>query len=551
MRINPPVAAVCGLLGVVGLVSAGCGTSASEGGGSSSTGTAGGLERSITTAHPTDGTLPSVVWNNNRGEPSTLDWISAQPIEAELPVVCESLRSIAPDGSIGPGLAESIDHPDPVTWVYKLRSGVKFHDGTQMTADDAVFSLRRAAFSDTSTVNELAGTVKQISKTGPFEVTVKLKKPDALFNDATATRLGIVESAAYVERMGKRYGTAQGPPLCTGPYELTDWKTGRGITLDAAKDYWNPDVKRRIQRIDVRFITDTPLLTSALVSGEVDGAFTLSPASFPQLRNTSGGTLTVGPSPEVMSIAPVGDDGPLGDRRIREALAYAIDRAAVAKTVYQGAAEPVRSIFSPAMWGYARDTFQQAYDQLPELSVDLDKAKQLVESAGSPGEQIVITVPAGLQEFVQTGTAIQSAAKQIGLNVKINAVPNTVFGAMFGDPSLRKSTDAILTTSAPPLSDPLVQAYRVLVPGGPRNYGPYDNPGVTRQFAEARATDDHEQRAKLLIDAQAKFMPDFPWIPIVAISGSVYQGPKVTGAPASQLGQFGGPWAATAGPRGE
>lgn len=548
MRTRRSLAAAGACLCVGAILVAGCGASTKSG---DTGGSGAGLVHSATTAKPAAGTLTSVVWGDNRGEPPTLDWIDTSPLQGDMPLasVCESLLSIHPDGTTGAGLADKVEHPNPTTWVYDLRSGVRFHDGTPMTAADAVFSLRRAAFSKESTVAELAGNVKTITNTGPLQVTVTLKQPDALWNEGVAGRLGVVEEASYVKRLGSKYGTPQGLPMCTGPYALTKWTPGVGFTLTAAKDYWNAALRPHVQSVELRFYDNSAAMTTGLASGEVDGAFELSPDTLPQLMRVSGGTVTAGPDPEVMSIEPVSTSGPLADPRVRAALAYVIDRVGIAKAIYDGAATPVRSIFSPAMWGYAQSVFRAGYDKLPDLNPDLAKAKRLVQEAGSPARSIVITVPASLPEFVQAATTIQSAAQSVGLHLKINAVSNTVFGGLFSDPSLRKGTDAVITTAYIPLNEPLIQAFRMLVPDGPRNFNDYSNPKVTQLLEQARATDDPSKRAALIVQAQAIFMPQFPWIPIVSIDGTVFQGPRVTGAPASTVGYAASPWAAMIGPR--
>jgi len=123
-------------------------------------------------------------------EPSSFDWIyNASFATGQIMAnVCEGLLRLAPDMSLEPALAESFDNPSPKTWVYRLRSGVTFHDGTPLTAEDAAFSLSRNL--DTAAGSFWSGAyanVSTVKATGPLEVTVTLKQPDALFNSYLTT----------------------------------------------------------------------------------------------------------------------------------------------------------------------------------------------------------------------------------------------------------------------------------------------------------------------------------------------------------------------------
>jgi ABC-type transport system substrate-binding protein len=120
---------------------------------------------------------------------------------------------------------------------------------------------------------------------------------------------------------------------------------------------------------------------------------------------------------------------------------------------------------------------------------------------------------------------------------------------MFGDAELRKGNDGVLTTPSIPLLDPLIQGFRMMIPGGPRFYGVYEDAEVADLLTQARAEPDDVKRAELVVKAQAKFMAVVPSIPIVGINGSVYQGPDVTGAPASSIGYNRTPWASKVGSR--
>ena len=156
--------------------------------------------------------------------------------------ICEPLLRFSPEGELEPNLAEAWDQPDPTTFVITLRSGVKFHDGTDMTAEDVAFSLNRHRDPDLgSYLATFHERVEDITATGDLEVTVKLSAPDSVFHWALATNAAAITSQAWVEANAANVGTPDAGMMGTGPYMFTSWTKGQEIVLDRFDDYWNTD----------------------------------------------------------------------------------------------------------------------------------------------------------------------------------------------------------------------------------------------------------------------------------------------------------------------
>ena len=132
-------------------------------------------------------------------------------------------------------------------------------------------------------------SVKSITATGPYQVTVKLTKPDELFIKEMATISGAIAEKAYMEREGKRFGTAAGGIMCSGPYELKTWSPGNDIVLQANPHYWDPAYTPKIKTVTVKFIVNSSTLTSALLSGEIAGAYGVPATSYPELESSTSG----------------------------------------------------------------------------------------------------------------------------------------------------------------------------------------------------------------------------------------------------------------------
>ena len=172
--------------------------------------------------------LDKVTWNLPY-EPSSIDPAKTFNYAENTATanLVENLLRLRPDFTIEPGLAESFTNPSPTTWVYKIREGVTFWDGKPMTADDVVYSLQRNMDPDVgSFFAYYYANVEKIEKTGEYEVTVTLKKPDVLFNEAMATPAGAVLEKAYCEAKGVDFGTPKGGVMGTGPFKFVELAVG-------------------------------------------------------------------------------------------------------------------------------------------------------------------------------------------------------------------------------------------------------------------------------------------------------------------------------------
>lgn len=553
MRRRAAVAAGVLALGIVG---AGCGAEAPRdtGGGASTSASAapavGAAAQSVYTTAPARGEIDSFTWNLPNGEPASLDWARAYDSSPNqvLANMCEGLMRQEPDFSIVPGLAESFEQADDRTLVYKLRSGVKFWDGREMTADDVVFSLSRHMDPDQGSFwsTPFYSNVKSISKTGDLEVTVKLKRADAVFNRMMATPAGVIGQQAFVESRGRKYGTPNGGIMCTGPFQLDSWKPGTSISLSRNDGYWDADGKAKAGALTFRFITDESTMIGGLQSGELDGTFQVPPAGVSQLRSAPG-TLTFGASTEWFAFRPTEKDGAAKDPRVMQALSLVLDRESIARVIFGGAAVPAGTPIQPGAFGYARETFAAAAEQLPAPAVDAEKAKALVAEAGAAAKRpIVIAVMADVRTYGQAAQTLQDAARGIGLDVKVEAISTAQFTNLYFDKSARAPYDLFTVQQyGAGVAEPLISLSE-FTPLSAYNYGELDDPVVNRGVEQGMATYDDEKRAELASEAEKALVAAPGLIPVVNLLTSVYQGPKITGSVAS-LSYLYYPWAADVG----
>ncbi|GAA1979754.1 ABC transporter substrate-binding protein [Catenulispora subtropica] len=492
------------------------------------------------------GDVDSFTWSLF-AEPPSIDYTQAfdYPPNQVLANVCESLLRWNPDLTTSPGLATAWQNPDSKTWVFTIRDGVRFHDGTTLTADDVVASLSRNMDPDAASVwaNQYRN-VDKIEKTGPLQVTVHLKSPDSTFLEYMAASPGTVESAATLTADGKDYGGPAKGVNCTGPFSFGSWQPGQSIVLKRFDGYWDPSLKAHSKQVKFVFIVDPTARVNAFQTGEVDGGWMIPPGSFSQLAsNVSFGKSTMVADEVVANLS-----GPLGDPRVRQALLMATDRKGIIDAGDGGVGEIADSLVSADNWSNAPEAEKKAGTTgLPSYPYDKAKAKALAQQAGVHGQEVVIaTSPLDTQTTIIT-QAIAQACTDIGLTPKIDTIAADKYTALFTDPAARKGVDLFLTFWYTSITDPL-DMYASLETGAFSNYGGYSNKDFDAAFEQAVGSYDPAARAQATGKAQQIALTELPWLPLYDEPVSVYQGPKITGVKPS-IDYLYYPWAAEIGAR--
>ncbi|GGQ22348.1 MULTISPECIES: ABC transporter substrate-binding protein [Streptomyces] len=497
------------------------------------------------------GDVDSFTWSVY-AEPTTVDYAHAYdfPPNQILANVCESLLRWNPDLTTSPNLATSYTNPTPTTWVYQIRPGVRFHDGTTLTADDVVASLRRHLDPKTASVwaNPFRN-VKTVDRTGPLEVTVTLTQPDSTFNKYLAAGPGTVESAATLAKSGADYGNPQTGVNCTGPFSFGSWASGQSLTLKRFDDYWNPALKARSGQVKFVFLPDATTRVNAFRSGEVDGGWMVPPDAYAQLRDTGAGKLYFGRNTTVADEVVSNLGGPLGDARVRQALLMAIDREGILKAGVGGVGEVAHSLVTDNLWSDAPAATREAIQRdVPRYPYDPAKAKALAAEAGVNGQKIVIaTSPLDSQTTIIT-QAVAQAATAIGLKPQIDSVSPEKYTTLFTDPAAREGVDLFLTFWNTSITDPL-DMYGVLRTDAFSNYGGWSDPAFDAAVDRAVASHDPVERTNANAEAQRIALRELPWLPLYTQPVSVFLGSRITGVQPS-IAYLYYPWAAEIGAGG-
>ena len=485
-----------------------------------------------------------VVWSTYR-ETQTLDPIQAfdYPENTVDPLLCDSLLRQAPDQTLGPGIA-TYTAPSSTEYDFTLSSKATFWDGSPVTAEDAVFSLQRAM--DPKAGGYYAAVFNRVSSidvTGTHTFTIKLKQSDQwLLGELSATP-GEVVQKKYVEAKGKAFGTVSGGTMCSGPFMLKSWKTGQGVTMVPNPGYWDTSLPTpQVTSLTVIGTPDDATLTAGLTSGAIDGSYGTGISTLGQMEKSSSLTVHQGAPYATASMVVSATKGPLADVAGRQALSEAIDRQGIIDTIFQGAGSIPHAAAANGTWGYAKSTFQSAYDALPAMTQNLSKAKADAKAAGIVGQTITIGTSSGIPT-VQTETlAVQQAAEAIGLQVKLKNVSPSNYINFFIDPKYFGSVDLFSTLNYGDYADPAALYNSFAMPGGSQNFSGYDNPQVTASMNAARGEADPTTRAQDVIAAQKIITEQLTWIPLVAPNTVLVMNSKVTGPPSTFAFMF-SPWA--------
>jgi peptide/nickel transport system substrate-binding protein len=493
--------------------------------------------------------LAEAVWFTSK-EPSTLDLDNdGAGAQSDLIMsnVCERLMQVQPDLTTKPGLAESYEWATPTTLVFTVRQGVTFHSGQRMTADDVLWSLQRHAADGANESDEYVN-VASMAKTGPNQVTVTMKQPDAVFLQAMAGDGGVVYERAAVEAQGDAFGTPRGKDACTGPLALQTWNSGANIVLARFDKYWNTERRSKTGRITFRWAADDAIVNS-LITGEANGAYLDDPASATRLAGGADTSVSQGPDSRVWDLM-VTERGGLADPRLRKALSLALDRDGINRAGLAGLGVPAREPIGPGAWGYEAETFQAAYDKVegaPAKPTDADiaAAKKLVAEVGQTKPIVVASDGTSVRSVI--ASAVVDAAGKIGLQASVTQIPPAQYSEFYTSAEARQQADLFSDDYFISKNDP-VGFYKNGASDSTVQWV-LEDPEYDTLVQQARGELDDAKRATLSIDLARRWAAAMPWIPVVQSPTTVALSNKVTGVPASGCTRY-YPWAADLGTKG-
>jgi peptide/nickel transport system substrate-binding protein len=306
-------------------------------------------------------------------------------------------------GKIVPQVAAAWHYADPLTLVFDLRTDIAFQDGSKLTAEDVAFSVRR--ITNPEFKSPQLSQFDQIASaeiTGPAQVTLHTKTPYPVLL-AQLVKLSIVPKA-YVEKLGDQKFNQE--PMGSGPYRLRTWQRGVQSVADANDAYWRG--KPPFRSVIFRAVPDTSTRIADLRAGRADITRGLSPDDAVALKSESALKVLAVAAERIAYLFINPQAGPTKDKRIRQAIAMAVDRDTIISALQQGFAKPVNIVLPPVDFGYVEDIKPWPYDPA--------RARALVKEAGAEGA----TIP-----FLTE--AVQQMLGEIGLKVEITMVDQPTY----------------------------------------------------------------------------------------------------------------------------
>jgi len=419
--------------------------------------------------------------------------------------IFEGLTKINEDFSITPLLAEKWTFsPDLKTLTFTLRKGVKFQDGETFSSKDVKYSFERAAAKE-STNKEKAffASIDSIDASDPDAVVLKFKAPSfqALFHLGLSTAVIIDEKSAATEAT---------QPVGTGPYKLAAWNKGSSIKLDKW-DGFRDAGKIAIAHATFRFIGDPSAAVASVLAGDVDAfprfAAVQNLAQFqgdPRFQVLVGGT-------EGKTILGINNKkAPLDNLKVRQAIAYAIDRKAIIDGAENGLGTPIGSHATPNDPGYVDLTGMYPHDPA--------KAKALLKEAGvTMPLNLTLTLPP--PDYARKGgEIIASELAEVGINAKIE---NVEWAQWLSGVYKGKNFDLTIISHVEPLD--------IGIYANPDYYFQYDNAKFRDIFAQLEAAPDLDAFKKSIGEAQRQIAED-------SVNGFLFQLPNVVVADANLNG---------------
>jgi peptide/nickel transport system substrate-binding protein len=424
------------------------------------------------------------------------------------PVVCnisEGLMMFTPEGGLEPLIAEAFEQPDELTYVYTLRDGVVFSDGSPVTIDDVIASIARVR--DPEVAGPLAWMYDvpeaTVERTDDKTITITLATPSALFRFVTATTAGHIIPAAAIEQFGL---DLLRNPVGTGPYQLANWAAGSEIVLEKNPNYWQ-EGKPYFDRFIYKIVEEGTTRVTGLKNDELNIVAQLPPDQIEAVMGFENVNFqeVVGYTINIMALRT--DQPPFDDVNIRKAISYATPLQAIMENIVGVIGIQSRNTtVPPNMPGSASEL-------LEPVPYDLEKAKELMAASSMPdGFSTRLHVSAPNDVWVPQSIAVQEALRELNIDVEIVQYPyadfitlqqagdydgimNFQWGADFPD-AAGNLLPLFLSTNVPPQN----------------NHFYYNNPEVDRLLNESESELDQEVRLELLTEAQKLISEDQPAI---------------------------------------
>ena len=430
-----------------------------------------------------------------------------------------------------PGAASSWRVVDPVTWEFTLREGLRFHDGTPVTAEDVVFSIRRArAITGLRTFVVQTRSVASAEAKDARTVVIRTNGPAPLLPNQMAV-IAIVSARASEGAIEADFNGGRAA-IGSGPYRWVRFTPGQDVVLERNSNHWGP--AEPWQRVTFRFISNDSARVGALLAGDAEVIDNVPPSLFGRVRDSARTQLVTGPGlftlymylyhfRERVVFATDADGQPLErnpirDLRVRQAMNLAINRTGLAERAMEGGADPIGQFAGPGFIGHEPSIGLPPFDPA--------RARALLAEAGYPNG-FNLTIQCTSDRFAGDSRSCQAVGQMltaIGIRITVDAMPSAVFfrranGGQGQDPEFTAFM-AIFASSTGVASESMATILRTRDAArghGSLNRGRYSNPAFDAALDRVDATLDEAERHRLSGQAVRIAMDDVAILPIFSL----------------------------------
>lgn len=437
----------------------------------------------------------------------------------------EALTGFDQDLKLIPMLAESWDKPEPTKWIFHLRKGVRFHDGSPFTADDVIFSWQRSQAAG-SVIKNVGAKALEVRKIDDHTIEVTTPRHNPIL--ARDWALLPIMSKSWTQ---KKQAEHIGKPHVrlhengTGPFKVIKRQPKVQTTLERYKGYWNKGIPSNVTEVLFQPIAQGSARIAALVGGEMDIVMPVPFQNVPQLENEPSVQVMRKPQARVLFISmnqrhdtlphsSIREKNPLKDKRVRQAISLAIDTQAINQSIMGGWAKPTGTIIAPQVNGYDV-SFSKPH------AFDIERAKKLMLDAGySDSFSIRLACPNG--RYVNDQAICQAIVQMLArINIRVELSDQAPAPAITHDSPVAAQDTGLYLQSWAPASMDAASVLHTLVScrGGASGAGWLNRSGYCNQEIDALALKigfeaDQVRRNIMVKEAFSMLRNDYSYLPL-------------------------------------
>lgn len=408
------------------------------------------------------------------------------------------LAGLDANSNIVPDLALSWEAAaDNLSWTFKLRQGVKFHDGTDFNADAVKATIER--YIDPATNSPRAGEIPYVTGVtvvDPYTATINLKQAFVTLLYSFAGTTGTMVSPAGVQKYGADFASN---PVGTGPFVFKEWIKNDHVSATRNPNYWKPGLPY-LDSVSYKGISDPTVILNGMKANDLQATYGIAAKDVADMKADPNMQLIVKPSTSVNSLRLNNAVPPFDKKEIRQALSWAIDRAAIEKALFFDTGVPVNSFLGPQNLGY--DPNITLYKQR-----DLNKAKQLLSAGGQPNGFSFDAQTTNSSEALKLAQAIKSQLEDIKVTMNLQLID----GVTLLQKLVAKQFQASFVTFNGGI-EPFQGLNRFFYSKSTIDVYGYSSPDFDALLLKAASTADQAARVKLYQQLTDMLSEDCPWV---------------------------------------